>query len=103
MGDCAVFYDEIRFSVRNPDITEMWVFVRGEGDCPFQVLGWHYKAFPSSVTTIEILTAWLAGDENPMTWMRRDPPPTLHNYEPDFEALETMIRNRAVNRGNDQP
>lgn len=104
MGDCATFYDEIRISVRNPDKTEMWVYIRGEGDCPHLLLGWHYKAFPSTMTTIDILQSWFDGETgDPMLWPRMDPPPTVRNYEPDFEALEEMIRNRVISRGNDQP
>lgn len=94
MGDCSVFYDEIRFSVRDPDKTEMWVFIRGEGDCPFQALGWHYKTFPSSVTTMQILAQWAAGAEDPLKWERRDPPPTEPNYNPDWDAIEADLKAR---------
>lgn len=103
MGNCATYYDEIRFSVRKPDTTEMWVYIRGEGDCPHLLLGWHYKAFPSTMTTLDILQAWLSGGDDPMMWPRMDPPPTVKNYDPDFEALETMIRERMQSRGNDKP
>lgn len=105
MGDCATFYDEIRFSVRRPDLTEMWVFIRGEGDCPHQLLGWHYKAFPSTMTTMDILKSWLDGGEDPMLWPRMDPPPTVKNYEPDLEALEALLVKRMglVKRGDDTP
>jgi hypothetical protein len=88
MGDCHLFHDEIRVSVRQPDITEVWVFIRGEGDCPFQCIGWRYKAFPSSMTTLDIMTLWSKDELNPLDWPRMDPPPTEPNYTPDWDAIE---------------
>jgi len=99
MGDCYLFHDEIRFSVRHPDITEVWVYIRGEGDCPFQCIGWRYKAFPSSVKTHEILTMWSNGDENPLEWPRMDPPPTVPNYTPDWDAIMAEVEARMTNQG----
>ena len=100
MGDCHLFHDEIRISVRDPEKTELWVYIRGEGDCPFQCLGWHYKAFPSTVTSLEVLQRWAEGLEDPLYWERRNPPQTELNYElPDLEALEAALglRNRTIN------
>jgi hypothetical protein len=94
MGDCHLFHDEIRISVRDPEKTELWVYIRGEGDCPFQCLGWHYKAFPSTITSHEVLQRWAEGLENPLGWERQNPPQTELNYElPDYETLiEEMIK-----------
>lgn len=99
MGDCTLFYDEIRFSVRDPDKTEMWVFIRGEGDCPFQALGWHYKAFPPTFTTMDILLRWMNNEEEPATWERRDPLPTVKNYTPDWDAIEADLLAKQAARG----
>lgn len=93
MGDCSLFYDEIRLDVRQTGTTTLYVFIRGEGDCPFQVLGWHAKGFPSSMTSIEILERWGKGEEDPMLWPRRNPPETTLNYElPDLESMLAVPR-----------
>jgi len=97
MGDCHLYHDEIRISVRDPQKTEVWVFLRGEGDCPFQCCGWRHKAFPASVTSMDILTMWGNGEQNPLDWPRQDPPPTVLNYTPDFDAIEAQMLNRTLN------
>lgn len=92
MGNCLLHFDEIRVSTRNPDVTEAWVYVRGEGDCPFQVIGWRYKAFPLNVTVLEILTQWASDEINPLDWPRMDPPPTEPNYTPDWDKIEGLLK-----------
>lgn len=99
MGDCHIFYDEIRISLRQPDLTETWVYIRGEGDCPFQCVGWRYKAFPRLVTAADVMTMWQNGDESPLDWPRMDPPPTVLNYTPDWDAIEADIVARLGERG----
>jgi hypothetical protein len=99
MGDCTLFHDEIRFSVRDPEKTEVWVYLRGEGDCPFQCIGWRYKAFPPSVKPMDILVSWSVGDYDPLDWERKDPPPTELNYNPDWDAIEADILARLAERG----
>lgn len=99
MGDCHLFHDEIRVSVRRPDITEVWVYLRGEGDCAFQMVGWRYKAFPSTVTTEEIFAMWSKNEINPMEWPRMDPPPTELNYTPDWDAIEAQALALLAARG----
>lgn len=95
MGDCAVFYDEIRVSVRDPERLEIWVYIRGQGDCPFQALGWHYQAFPASVTTQDFLNQWAKGDHDPLMWPRQNPPETVPNFEPpSLDQIEAAIRGR---------
>lgn len=74
MGKCSTFYDELRFDTRDPDVTHVYMFIRAEGDCPFWCYGWHHKAFPSSVTTPEIITKLWEGDD-PVTWDREPPRP----------------------------
>jgi hypothetical protein len=97
MGDCHLYHDEIRINVSDPKVTKVWVYLRGEGDCPFQVVGWRYKEFPSSVMAHDILTMWANGDQNPLDWPRMDPPPTVPNYSPDWDAIEMQIRSRTIN------
>lgn len=73
MGACHTYYDEIRFNVFDPDVTHVYVFIRGEGDCPFPVHGWHHKAFPATMTTLDIHNLLWNG-EDPVLWQRADPP-----------------------------
>lgn len=75
MADAKFYYDELRFDVRDPDALHVYVFIRGEGDCPFMVHGWHHKAFPASVTTFDVLTAFTDGSESPISWEREAPRP----------------------------
>jgi hypothetical protein len=82
MGNCTVFHDELRFDVRDPEVTHVYCFIRGEGDCPFMVHGWHHKAFPKAFTTQELFNMIWAGQESPITWEREAPVPMLE--EPLF-------------------
>lgn len=97
MGDCHLYHDEIRINVADPTKTKVWVYLRGEGDCPFQCIGWRYKEFPASVTSMDVLDLWSKGQENPLDWPRMDPPPTVPNYTPDWDAIERDIKSRTIN------
>lgn len=99
MGDCHLHHDEIRISVRDPEITDVWVYIRGEGDCPFQAVGWRFKSFPAAVTATDILQMWDRGELNVMEWPRMDPPPTVPNYNPDWDAIEAGILDLMKKRG----
>lgn len=72
MGACHTYFDELRFDVRDPEETHVYVFVRGEGDCPFFIHGWHHKAFPAVMTTLEIQSLLWNG-EDPLLWERANP------------------------------
>jgi hypothetical protein len=72
MGKATAFYEELRFDTRDPETTHVYVFIRGEGDCPFFVHGWHHKAFPATVNTLEIQTLLWNG-EDMLTWEREAP------------------------------
>jgi hypothetical protein len=59
--DCKFDIDEVRFDVRDPDITHVYAFLRPiAGDCPDLVLGWHYKAFPARIPGAEIYMKHIA-------------------------------------------
>ena len=46
--------DELRFVTKDDQITEVYVFCRPlDDDCPY-VQGWHYKAFPASLSCVDI-------------------------------------------------
>lgn len=55
MGRCGATIEEIRFDLRDPDLTQVYVLVRAEGDCPLGVQGWHHKTFAARVPVAEIL------------------------------------------------
>lgn len=84
MGNATFFYDELRFDTRDPETTHVYVFLRGEGDCPHFVHGWHHKAFPCSVTTLEIQTQLWNGETNPLVWEREVPQaqPAINLFNP---------------------
>jgi hypothetical protein len=73
MGNCSTFFDELRFDVRDPAATHVYAFVRAEGDCPHFVYGWHHKAYPKSMPTLEITRLIAEGTEDMMTWEREAP------------------------------
>lgn len=75
MGNCSMHYDELRFDTRDPEFTHVYCFIRGEGDCPFNIHGWHHKAFPKEVTTQDIFNKIWAGHSDPSTWEREAPRP----------------------------
>lgn len=81
MGACHTFYDELRFDVRDPHLTHVYVYIRAEGDCPHMIQGWHHKAFPSTTSVQEILSAMGSGDQEaePMMWPLKAPPSMERN------------------------
>lgn len=99
MGDCHLYHEEIRVSTRRPDVTEVWVYIRGEGDCPFQCIGWRYKEFPLPNSVLEILTMFANDELSPLDWPRQDPPPTVPNYTPDWDAIMAEAERRVLNQG----
>lgn len=54
MGKCITFIEEVRFDTRDEELTEVYVCVRAEGDCPMGVQGWHHKTFPARLSAVEI-------------------------------------------------
>ena len=77
MGNCTIFYDELRFDVRDPQALHAYVFIRCEGDCMHTLHGWHHKAFPVTTTTQEVVTAIFNGETDFLTWEREAPRPVL--------------------------
>lgn len=69
MADTHISYDIIRMDVRNPEKTEVCVFITNlSRDGLFGVHGWHHKSFPPDITTTQIMQAWSSGEENPLLW-----------------------------------
>ena len=63
MGRCESIYEEIRFDLRDEELTQAYVLVRAVGDCPIGVQGWHHKTFPASLSTLGILQRIATGEE----------------------------------------
>lgn len=73
MGSCSVYFDEMRFDVRDEQITHVYCLVRTLGDCPFQLPGWYHKAFPSRMSSLDILQAIKDGKEQILMWDKGAP------------------------------
>ncbi len=75
MADGKFTYDELRFDVRDPDITHVYVAVTADHNCPISVQGWHYKAFPARLNTLEVHEMMFADDDDPIImWPLKAPP-----------------------------
>jgi hypothetical protein len=74
MANTVISYDEIRFDVRDEQITNVYVAVRNVSQDGFPVGGWYHKAFPARMSMIEILQAWADGKEDPVMWSHGAPP-----------------------------
>lgn len=71
MADSSYTMNEIRFDVRDEQVTHCYVLCDAEGDSPIGVQGWHYKAFPARIPVAEILLKYL-GDV--VLWPLKAPP-----------------------------
>ncbi len=60
MGQCAIAYEEIRFDIRDEQVTECYVFIGAEGDCPIGLQGWHHKTFPARISLADICLQQIA-------------------------------------------
>ncbi len=55
MGKCFSTIKEVRFVIED-ELTQVFVAVQADGDCPMGLQGWHHKTFPASKSAIDILT-----------------------------------------------
>ena len=62
MANATSTIEEVRFDLRDEQITHVYVLSRGSWDAPIGVQGWHYKAFPARIPMVEILTPQHIGD-----------------------------------------
>ena len=78
MADTIIAYDEIRFDVRDEQLTHVYVFIKNvSNDGMLGVQGWHHKVFPARMSTLDIMKAWNeAGPdwEDPLLWPLNAPP-----------------------------
>jgi hypothetical protein len=74
MANTVISCDEIRFDVRDPEITHCYVFINNlSNDGMLGVHGWHHKAFPSRMSVTDIMQAWQNGEEDPLMWPQQAP------------------------------
>ncbi|NUX58700.1 hypothetical protein [Paraburkholderia youngii] len=80
MADSSYEMVEVRFDVRDPDQTHVYVYIEAHGDSPFMVQGWHHKAYPASLSTSEIHQRLAMGknDDSPVLWPRLAPQDVAH-------------------------
>lgn len=62
MANATSTIEEVRFDLRDEQITHVYVLSRAGGDAPIGVQGWHYKAFPARIPMVEILTPHYISD-----------------------------------------
>lgn len=75
MADTLVAFQEIRIDVRDPELTQVYVFIENTSNdgCNW-IEGWHHKTFPARMTSVEILGSW--EEDSPLLWAMKAPPNT---------------------------
>jgi len=74
MANTIIAYEEIRFDIRDEQITHAYVLIRNvSNDGMLGVEGWHYKAFPARMSVSDIMDEWKAGKEDPLLWSQKVP------------------------------
>lgn len=74
MADTVIAYQEIRFDVRDEQITHAYILVENMSRDGFPVGGWYHKAFPARMSVLDIMQAWADGKETPILWPHGAPP-----------------------------
>ena len=75
MADCKVYYDEIRFDVRDDNSTHVYCYVSAVGDCPHMVQGWYHREYPAAIPTVKIMEDLFSSiEDDPMRWEKKTPP-----------------------------
>ena len=64
-----------------PELTQCYVFIHAWIVVAIGVEGWQHKTFPKSMTTLNILNNWGAGQEEPLMWPQMAPPAAPPIYE----------------------
>jgi len=71
MADAGYQFKWLMVDTSDEQVTHVYVWLEALGDCPVHVQGWHYKAFPARVSTVEVLQKHL-GDV--VLWPLNAPP-----------------------------
>ena len=92
MANTPISYGEIRFDVRDPNQTHVYIFIRDvDGSFPI-IRGWRYKAFPATMSTLDIMQAWANGQEEPMMWPMKAPDMRPIPYDiPDVPGIKALM------------
>lgn len=72
MGKCSMTYREMRFLIED-ELTQVYIAIEADGDCPLGVQGWHHKTFPASLNMQQIMKLWEDGKEDPVLWTQEAP------------------------------
>lgn len=74
MAHPNISYQEIRFDVKDGQMTHCYILLDdlSEGVKP-GIRSWRYKAFPASMTVLDIVQAWYDGREQPLSWPQKSP------------------------------
>lgn len=72
MGACSSEIREVRFVIE-PELLQVYVYVRALGDCPLGVAGVHHKTFPASVNCLQVLEMIQDGKEDYLLWSLEAP------------------------------
>lgn len=76
MANTKIAYEEIRFDVRDEQMTQCYVLIKNlSNDGMLGVQGWHHKTFPARMSVLDIVQAWNAGEEEPLLWSQKAPGP----------------------------
>lgn len=73
MADTKIEYQELRFDIRDPQITHAYVAVKNVSYDGFPVGGWYHKAFPARMSVLDILKEVAEGREDIIMWDRGVP------------------------------
>lgn len=74
MANTDVSFQELRFNVRNPEYTDVYVFIEiTGGEYMGCVQGWHYKRFPADIPTSDIFQSIFSNEENALSWPFKKP------------------------------
>jgi hypothetical protein len=66
MANASYTYKEVRFTGLDGELTHCFVWITAQGDAPIGVQGWHHKAFPPSVSLVDIAKNF--GKDDPILW-----------------------------------
>ena len=68
MANGSYAVKEIRFVIED-ELTQVYVLLDADHECPVGVQGWHHKTYPASKSVSEILMEAFTGkDEDPVLW-----------------------------------
>lgn len=54
MGKCTQTYKEFRFVIED-ELTQAYVLIQADGDCPLGVQGWHHKTFAATKSLVDVI------------------------------------------------